>query len=152
MSKKSSLELLKHNAPQSLGLLEHCIRHKSWWDTVDGLASKLVGCVVGANAELLPVMEAWNRDPDLWIRRASLLYQLKYKPPQLDLQRQFCYVRNLMGEEDFFIRKAIGWVLREHSKIDQPTCDAVKEFITAHQSQLSSLSIREGSKYLNPTN
>ena len=148
MSKPRQLKILNSHAPESLNLVERCIRQSSWWDTVDMLSSKLVGSIVTTNPHLLSTMDAWNEDHNLWIRRSSLLFQLMYKPPVLDIERQFRFVQNLMHEQDFFIRKAIGWVLRQHSKIDKKHQAMVSQFITDHQEKLSKLSIREGSKYL----
>ena len=150
MAGRHAAQLLLQNPVASLRLLERCIREKSWWDTVDCLASKMVGNLVKMHREELGgEMDKWNSDEDMWIRRASLLYQLHYKPPELDLDRQFRSIVNLMEEEDFFIRKAIGWVLRQHSKVRGDECKPqIIAFLNAHRSKLSTLSIREASKYL----
>jgi 3-methyladenine DNA glycosylase AlkD len=130
--------------PKLLPTLETMIRNKSWWDTVDTIAPNLVGHLVKTHPELTKVMDRWIEDPYLWIRRAALLYQLRWKEAT-DEERLFGYCQKTLHEKDFFIRKAIGWVLREYSKTNPKS---VKKFISEHQSHLSNLSIREGSKYL----
>jgi 3-methyladenine DNA glycosylase AlkD len=130
--------------PEILPLLETMIRTKSWWDTVDTIAPHLIGHLVKTHPELIKVMDLWIDDPYLWIRRAALLFQLRWKK-ETDEKRLFSYCQKTMHEKDFFIRKAIGWVLREYSKTHPAS---VKSFISCHRSNLSPLSIREGSKYL----
>jgi 3-methyladenine DNA glycosylase AlkD len=130
--------------PEILPTLESMIRSKSWWDTVDTIAPNLVGHLVKTHPELSRVMDQWIEDPYLWIRRAALLHQLRWKE-DTDEEKLFGYCQKTLHEKDFFIRKAIGWVLRECSKTNPK---AVKKFITLHQTRLSNLSIREASKYL----
>ena len=130
--------------PAILPTLETMIRNKSWWDTVDTIAPNLVGHLVKIHPELSRVMDQWIEDPYLWIRRAALLHQLRWKEAT-NAEKLFGYCQKTLHEKDFFIRKAIGWVLREYSKTNPK---AVKKFISSHQSLLSNLSIREGSKYL----
>lgn len=132
---------IKKLSLRSLPLLEQMIKQKSWWDTVDDLAANLVGKLVGSELQL---MDKWIGDPDLWIRRTALICQLKRKSAT-DSHRLFEYCLQRAHEKDFFIRKAIGWALREYSKTNPL---AVKHFIAAHRSALSGLSIREASKYL----
>jgi 3-methyladenine DNA glycosylase AlkD len=134
----------KHASSQLLELYESMIRTKSWWDTVDELAVNLIGPLVTKHPNLIGVMDSWVEDENLWIRRSALLFQLKWKK-QTDTQRLFTYCSTLMHENDFFIRKAIGWALRQYSKTDPK---AVKGFIHNNQSKLSPLSIKEGSKYV----
>jgi 3-methyladenine DNA glycosylase AlkD len=130
--------------PEILPTLETMIRNKSWWDTVDTIAPNLVGHLVKTHPALTKIMDRWIEDPYLWIRRAALLHQLRWKD-ETDEEKLFSYCEKTMHEKDFFIRKAIGWVLREYSKTNP---NAVEKFITLHESRLSNLSIREGSKYL----
>ncbi len=130
--------------PEIIPTLETMIRTQSWWDTVDTIAPNLMGYLVKKHPELSSLMDRWIEDPYLWIRRAALLHQLRWKQ-ETDEEKLFIYCQKTLHENDFFIRKAIGWVLREYSKTN-PT--AVEKFMTAHRSSLSPLSIREGSKYL----
>lgn len=130
-------------SPALLPTFEHMIRTKSWWDTVDDIAANLVGDLVFKYPELIKTMDAWIHDENLWIRRSALLFQLRWKK-ETNQARLFDYCSKTMHEKDFFIRKAIGWVLREYSKTNP---QAVKHFIDTHRNKLSTLSIREGSKY-----
>lgn len=127
-----------------LELYEVMIRTKSWWDTVDDIAANLVGPLVSDHPELIKVMDRWIQDENLWIRRTALIFQLKWKE-ETDTERLFNYCSQLMHERDFFIRKAIGWALRQYSKTDP---HAVKQFIQSNHLKLSPLSIKEGSKYV----
>lgn len=127
----------------SLPLIEKMIREKAWWDTVDTIATHLLGHILKKNPSCILIMHKWSEDSFLWIRRSALLYQLKWKKDtDADLLFHFCF--KLIGEKDFFIRKAIGWALREYSKTNP---EKVREFIQ-NQPKLSPLSIKEGSKYL----
>ncbi len=131
--------------PASLSLYEQLIREGGWWDLVDPVATLLVGrLLLQHRAEVRPAMENWVRDDDMWIRRAALLAHLKHKY-KTDERQLFDHCLRLAGEKEFFIRKAIGWVLREYSK---SAPDAVAAFLQAHRASLSPLSLREGSKHL----
>ncbi|MEM6726655.1 MAG: DNA alkylation repair protein [Bacteroidota bacterium] len=130
-------------SPAHQDLLWMMITEKSWWDTVDDIASNLVGYVLQRSPEYI---QDWNSEmihsDNLWLRRTALLFQLKYKD-QLDENLLFQNIRQTAHETDFFIRKAIGWALRQHSK---QAPDHVRRFMTTVD--LSPLSVREGSKYL----
>ncbi|MBS0648822.1 MAG: DNA alkylation repair protein [Verrucomicrobia bacterium] len=130
--------------PEIVPTLEKLIRTKSWWDTVDTIAPNLVGPLVKIHPKLLPLMDQWIEDPYLWIRRSALLFQLRWKK-ETDEERLFYYCQKTLHEKDFFIRKAIGWSLREYSKTKPAS---VRCFITHHRSRLSNLSLREACKYL----
>lgn len=125
--------------------LRMMVTEKSWWDTVDMVATHLVGCIV----ELHPqrgsqLMDRWIDDQCMWIRRTALLHQLGYKE-RCDEARLFRYCLKRADEEEFFIRKAIGWALRQYART-RPK--AVKKFVLAHDSELSVLSKREALKHL----
>lgn len=113
-----------------------------WWDTVDHLAAHIVGGLVAADPKLRADMDAWIGDENLWIARTALLHQLRYKDAT-DTDRLFAYCLRQSGHPDFFIRKAIGWALREYAKTD---ADAVRSFVSAHRDALSPLSVREALK------
>ena len=129
----------------ALPLYEQMIREGQWWDLVDETASYLVGGVLGsAQKQVEPILDVWVKDPDIWIRRTAVLSQLRLK--QATNQKQlFRYCLLLAGEREFFIRKAIGWALREYSKTEP---DAVMAFLKKNRSVLSPLSVREGGKHL----
>jgi 3-methyladenine DNA glycosylase AlkD len=139
-----ALHYKKFWQPSSLDLFEGMIRQKSWWDTVDTIASNLVGSLIVKHPNLEARMDQWIEDEHMWIRRSALLYQLKYKH-KTNEDKLFGYCKKVMKEDDFFIRKAVGWVLRNYSKTNH---DAVRDFLKTNRSSLSSLSFREGSKYV----
>ena len=130
--------------PAILPTLETMIRNQSWWDTVDTIAPNLIGYLVKTYPELTPVMDRWIEDSYLWIRRAALLHQLRWKQ-ETDEKKLFTFCAKICHEKEFFIQKAIGWVLREYSKTNPK---AVGKFISQHRGRLSSLSMREGSRCL----
>ena len=116
----------------------------SWWDTIDPLASRVVGPLVAADPSLVATMDAWVRDENRWIVRTALLHQLHYKAAT-DEPRLFEYCALQAGHPDFFIRKAIGWALREYA---YTAPDAVRAFLDRERGNLSPLSVREAAKHL----
>ncbi len=135
--------------PGTLTLYEHLIVTGAWWDLVDDTASHLVGDLLRRYpCEVAPTIYAWTTTNNLWLRRASLICQLGRKQAtDLDLLTA-AVIRNLEGTEsagpngrqDFFIRKAIGWALRDYSRTDP---DWVRRFVEAHRPQMAGLTIRE---------
>lgn len=125
-----------------LHLYEKLILENSWWDTVDTIAPHLVGALFHRFPLLLRRSEEWLVSDQLWLKRAALIYPL-YQRKAIDSARLFRYCETLRKEKDFFIRKGIGWMLREHSKTAP---DEVRKFIQTVE--LSPLSKREGGKYL----
>ena len=130
--------------PVIFATFETMIRQKSWWDTVDDIAVNLVGKLLHKHPQLVSTMDEWIQDECLWIRRSAVIFQLSWKH-ETDAERLFRYCESTQGEKDFFMRKAIGWALRQYSKTNP---QAVKKFIQKNRSSLSALSIKEGSKYL----
>lgn len=130
---------------EQLGLYERLIREGAWWDFVDEIASHLIGPVVRQSPELAwPVMDAWIVDDDLWVRRAALLCQLSSKGKAVEAKLfEYCLMR--AEDKDFFMRKAVGWALREYARVD---ADAVLAFVRRHRAHLSGLSYREATKHL----
>lgn len=126
-----------------LCVLHKLILDKSWWDTVDSLAVT-VGSLLRQYPHLIAQMDAWIEDEALWIRRVALLHQLGWKS-ETDQERLFDYCLRRAADTDFFIRKAIGWALRQYAR-ENPT--AVARFVRSHETQLSGLSIREAMKHL----
>ncbi|GGX24552.1 DNA alkylation repair protein [Streptomyces chartreusis] len=137
--------LRRHVARCSSGLLpvaRHLIATVSWWDTVDLLAAHVVGGLVTADPKLTADMDAWIADDDMWVARTALLHQLRYKE-RTDTDRLFAYCLRQSGHPDFFIRKAIGWCLREYAKTDP---EAVREFLARERGRFAPLSVREALK------
>jgi Predicted DNA alkylation repair enzyme len=123
--------------------LEHLIVMNSWWDTVDLLAAQLAGFHLAKFTDLIAVYpDRWIRSDNMWLRRTALLYQLKYKG-NTDQERLFHYIDLQKDEDEFFIRKAIGWALREYAKSNP---DAVRRFV--NDTLLSSLSAKEALKHI----
>ncbi|MBA4179009.1 MAG: DNA alkylation repair protein [Anaerolinea sp.] len=128
-----------------LPVAQELILTKPWWDTVDALAANVVGPLVARHPELGAVMDEWILSEDIWLARTALLHQLKYRA-RTDAAKltRYCLLRG--GDKEFFIRKAIGWALREYSKTD---ADAVRAFVARHDGELSGLSKREALLWLN---
>lgn len=125
--------------------MEGLILKKSWWDTVDWLAPNGCGKLFQKFPELLrPTTDSWNESENIWLIRSSIIFQLKYRE-QTDWDLMQAYILHHAKNNEFFIRKAAGWALRQYSKY-RP--DLVKEFIDGYRADLSNLTIREGSKYL----
>lgn len=124
--------------------LEVLITTRSWWDTVDELARNVVGPLVRAHPELVAVMDAWIDDDDRWLARTAIIHQGTYKAAT-DADRLFRYCLRRAADTDFFLRKAIGWALRDFSKVDEA---AVRSFVAEHEGELSGLSAREALKYV----
>lgn len=132
-------------APPSLPLYERLIREGGWWDFVDTVAGKLVSpTLLRYRTETDPTIERWIRDDEMWIRRAALLSQLGHKR-ETDEPKLFERCLLLADERPFFIRKAIGWALRDYSAA-RP--EAVREFLIRSGSSLSPLSYREAARRL----
>ena len=125
--------------------LKYLVVTKSWWDTVD-LLSKIIGDVVNRNKELKILMLEWSKkENDIWLRRVAILHQLSFKENVDRLLLETVLEDNLCDSE-FFINKAIGWALRDYSKVNP---EWVRKFIEKNRSEMANLSLREASKYLN---
>lgn len=136
---------VKALTPASIEDLRFLITTKSWWDTVDELAQNVVGPVVLANRSALqPQMDDWVADPNMWVARTAILHQNRFKA-DTDTDRLFGYCLSRAADTEFFIRKAIGWALREYSKTD---ARAVRLFVKRHDTELSGLSKTEALKWL----
>lgn len=127
--------------PGFLAVAGTLLRTKPWWDTVDDLAAHTVGPLVRRHPELVAVMDEWVTSEHLWTARTAILHQLPYGA-DADAERLFRYCRLRAADTDFFIRKAIGWALRQHAKVDPV---AVDRFVDATP-ELSPLSVRESRK------
>jgi 3-methyladenine DNA glycosylase AlkD len=133
--------LARKAGPGLLELATFMITHKSWWDSVDFISPNIAGVVLKKYPELIPdQVEAWMQSGNMWLQRTCLLFQMKYRM-DTDKDLLFSLCVRLSGHKDFFIRKAIGWSLREYSKRN-PT--AVLEFVNTHT--ISALSFREAVK------
>jgi 3-methyladenine DNA glycosylase AlkD len=130
---------------EALPLYEHLIVTGAWWDYVDTLAVHRVGPLFRDDAKAMKqAMLAWSRSEDLWKRRAAIICQLAFKA-DTDLPLLYACIEPALSSKAFFLRKAIGWALRELGKT-QPA--EVKRYVRAHQNALSPLSQREALKNL----
>jgi len=136
----SLINLLTDN---DLPKLKKLIVTKSWWDTTDSIDA-LVGSIILNNKNLEKEILKWSKDENIWVRRVSIDFQLQYKEKTNQKLFEQILVNNF-GTDEFFINKAIGWSLREYSKINKKW---VNDFINKYKNQLHKLSIKEASKYL----
>ncbi len=151
----AALALLRHrhyrgwHGPELLDLYVHLVRTGRWWDVVDEIAGHLVGDVLAADREqVTPVVRTWANDDDLWVRRTSILAQLGHRGATDDELLAAVLVANLEGSRhgsEFFIRKAVGWALRDYARADPAW---VLGFVDTHADRLSGLSRREALKHL----
>jgi len=145
----AAIDLTGHRAYRAyqrsttLAMYEEMITTGAWWDYVDEVASRRVGPLLAAEpAVIRPVMLRWSRDADLWRRRTSIICQLSLKAAT-DLDLLYACIDANLDDRDFFIRKAIGWALRQYARTD-PT--EVRRYVTARGEALSPLSRREALK------
>jgi 3-methyladenine DNA glycosylase AlkD len=135
-------KFIKKLPKDAIQFLERLLTIKSWWDSVDSIVP-LIGELAKRYPELVEErINQWSVDENFWLRRASILFQLKYKN-QTNEALLYDYIVKNADSKEFFIQKAIGWALREYSKTNPVS---VKAFIEGNQ--LAPLSVREGSKYL----
>lgn len=124
--------------------LETWITSKSWWDTVDMLATHIAGALyLNFPNELATTIKMWKNRENIWLRRTTLLYQLKFKS-KINETELFNTIKLNLDDKEFFIQKAIGWSLREYSKIAP---NQVIQFI--EEQDIQGLAKREGLKWLN---
>ena len=129
-----------------LATLERVLRESLTWALVDGLAVDVVGAVLAADPDGTgPVLDRWSTDGDLWIRRSALLAWLRPLRHGAPLDRFLGYADAMLDEKEFFIRKAIGWVLREVGK-RRP--DEVADWLAPRTHRASGVTMREATKYL----
>jgi 3-methyladenine DNA glycosylase AlkD len=133
--------------PDDLELAEELLRRSHTWALVDWICTKVAAPLIERDPRSgSTVLERWSRDDDFWLRRASLLSQLPaLRAGRGDFDLFASFASRMVGEKEFFIRKAIGWVLRDVSK-KRP--HLASGFLTDHIDVISGLSLREGSKHL----
>jgi len=127
----------------SLPMLEEMIVTGAWWDFVDTLAGRNLGDILRADPrKMKPLMRRWARDAHIWKRRSAILCQLGFKR-ETDLDLLYDCIEPNLSHKDFFIRKAIGWSLRQYAWTDPKE---VKRYVKANKARLSRLSVREALK------
>lgn len=131
-------------APSWVPLLRHWIVTGAWWDFTDEIASRRIGPLLRAHPDALrPVVQSWITDPDRWLRRTSVICQLQ-AAGTTDTALLTEAVEANIADPDFFLRKGIGWALRQHARTDP---DWVRTFVAEHPG-LSPLSRREALRHL----
>ena len=148
----AAVELLDLRAdllvPSDIGLIERLLRASRTWALVDGLAASVAGPLVERYPELATTLDRWAVDHDLWIRRSALLaLLLPLRRGRGDFERFGRYADAMLSEREFFIRKAIGWVLRDTSR-KRP--DMVYAWLLPRASRASGVTVREAVKHLSP--
>jgi 3-methyladenine DNA glycosylase AlkD len=129
--------------PDFTGVLETLITTKSWWDTVDSIAGEIVGSHFKFHPEVRDsTLGSWRKSENFWLRRTCILFQLGYKQ-DTDFPLLCEIIRENLGSQEFFINKAIGWALRQYTRIDP---EGVRKFVA--ETPLSPLSAREALKWL----
>ncbi|MGN8845476.1 DNA alkylation repair protein [Bacillus sp. 522_BSPC] len=144
---KAALDILekvkKELTPDDMPWLSSLLVKKSWWDTVDVLSPHIMGNLFTIYPELIAqYADQWIVDDNFWLQRSALLYQLYYKK-RTDEKRLFQYILSRADSDEFFVQKAIGWVLREYAKTNPV---AVRDFVSFND--LKPLSRREALKNL----
>ena len=128
---------------EALPMYEEMIVTGAWWDLVDALATHRLGDVLRAEpAAMKRKMLAWSRSRNLWKRRSAILCQNRFKQ-DTDLKLLYACIAPSLASRDFFLRKAIGWALRQYAWTNPRE---VQRYVRQHEKQLSALSQREALK------
>jgi len=133
----------------ALPLFEEMISTGAWWDYVDSLASRNIGELLRHYPkEMKPVLRGWAVSGDMWKRRSAILAQLNFKS-ETDLRLLYACIRPSLQpapeSAEFFLRKAIGWALRQYARIDP---GEVKRYVEKNAAQMSGLTRREALKHV----
>jgi 3-methyladenine DNA glycosylase AlkD len=145
------VDLLRQHSAQlsvnELPALQALLLQDAWWETVDGLSAVIADVMhatVQQNPNAAATMDVWHTHPSHWVRRSAMLHQLGWRL-DTDTTRLFGYATQLADEKEFFIRKAIGWALRDYARWNP---QAVTDFLVEHRARLSGLTVREAAKHL----
>lgn len=137
-SQELAFKYIKQVEEKDIELFEYMIIHKSWWDTVDFVSNKLVGEYFKKYpGQINKYVEKWLGSNDIWLQRSALLFQLKYRD-NLNPELLNFIINRLLNSKEFFINKAIGWILREYSRTNPSW---VKDFV--RHTELNALSKKE---------
>ena len=147
----AAVELLNHARhrqwlePARMAMIEEMVVTGAWWDYVDAIASIAVGQLLSRHpVEVSALLRQWAKGEDIWKRRTAILSQLK-RGKATNEALLFEFIEPSMDEAEFFLRKAIGWALRQHSRVNPA---GVVAYVQAHADRLSPLSKREALKAL----
>lgn len=130
--------------PGCAGRLAALVCARSWWDTVDPLASNVFGSMARRDASTLAAIDGYVNHAEMWLRRVALLYQLQYKTAT-DLARLQAALDANLPHPDFFIRKAMGWALRQYARTDP---EWVRIYLRSRGDRVPPLTRREAAKHL----
>jgi 3-methyladenine DNA glycosylase AlkD len=134
---------LEFHDMDALPMFEEMIVTGAWWDTVDAVAGRRLGVLLEREPRAMrKAMLAWSRDPDMWKRRSSIICQLRFKE-RTDLELLYACIEPSLDSREFFLRKAIGWALRELAWTNPRE---VVRYVRAHRERMSELSKREALK------
>jgi len=146
----AAIALARHRVARSwqdaetLTLHRHLVVSGAWWDVVDEIAAHLVGAALAADrAAATPVLLDWADGDELWLRRTAVLAQLRHRD-RTDTELLEMAIEANLVDPSFWLRKAIGWALREHARTDP---DWVRDRVAAWDGRLSNLSRREALKH-----
>lgn len=128
---------------EDINKMKEYIQSKEWWNTIDCF-DRIIGDIGLKDTRVAILMLKWSQDDDFWLRRIAIDHQLLRKD-QTDQHLLEKIIVNNLNSDEFFINKAIGWSLRDYSKTDP---EWVRNFIEKYRDKMSSLSIKEASKYL----
>ena len=147
----TAVDLLRQHSAvltvNDLPALQVLLLRDPWWETVDGLSAviaEVLHAAVAQKPNAAQVMDVWLKHPSHWVRRSAMLHQLGWRL-DTDTTRLFRYAQQLSDEKEFFIRKAIGWALRDYARWNP---QAVTDFLLQHRTGISSLTLREAAKHL----
>jgi 3-methyladenine DNA glycosylase AlkD len=148
----AAVELLDDNAslltPADAALIERMLRTARTWALVDGLASNVMGTLTERHPELTADLDRWAGDEDFWLRRSAMLALLvPLRRGEGDFDRFARYADGMLEEKAFFIRKAIGWILRDTAK-RRP--ELVAAWLEPRAHRVSGVTMREAVKPLPP--
>ena len=136
-------KIMKQFEPEDIHILEYMIENKSWWDSVDGIV-RLNKVYFQKFPELVKEHTGrWINSDNFWFQRSALIFQLNYRE-KMDKDLMFKYIKKVAHSKEFFVQKAIGWILRQYSKFEPKT---VIEFVK--NNELATLSKREALKIIN---
>ena len=129
--------------PTVVKMYEEMIVTGAWWDYVDSIASHRIGQILrDYPAPMRRKMLIWSKSSDMWKRRTSILCQLGFRA-ETDIELLYACIEPSLGSKEFFLRKAIGWALRQHAWTD---ATEVRRYVERNRERLSALSIREALK------
>jgi 3-methyladenine DNA glycosylase AlkD len=135
----------RFQTPAVVSLYEELVVTGAWWDYVDHIASHLVGGILRTHpVPMRRKMLLWSKSKNLWKRRVSILCQLGFKG-QTDIELLYSCIEPSLGSREFFLRKAIGWALRQYAWTD---AGEIKRYVRVNRTRLSALSCREALKNL----